>query len=143
MTDDETIKAATERRKLMGMLQSLYELSEHSTLSGAFKKGADDATGHYNRIVARLTTLGEITPELFPPLDPELATFHQIGVAAKLLLGWLRSDDEPQKSHNLGFHLDLDGLSHLGDIGRKIRDELNFEKTVRVTVDTDEKNREA
>ncbi len=141
MTEDQ-IKTAAERRKLMGMLKSLYELSEDSTLSGAFKKGAEDGALHYNRIVARLTALDEIPPELFPALDPASATFHQIGVASKLLQGWLRGDDEAPREHNFGFHLDLDGLSHLGDIGRKIRDELNIQKTVRVTVDNDEKTRE-
>ncbi len=141
MTDEEK-KVAEERRKLIGMLKSLYELAEHSTLSGAFKKGAEGAVAHYNRVVERLSALEEIDAEFFPPLEPT-ATFHEIGVAAKLLRGWLEAASENEESHKaFGFHVDLDGLSQLGDMGRKIRDEWNVQKTVRINVDRDDKNRD-
>jgi hypothetical protein len=139
MTDDEK-KAAAERRKLIGMLKGLYELSEHATLSGAFKKGAEGAVAHYNRIVARLSALGEIDAEFFPPLEPT-DTFHQVGVSARLLRGWLEAgDDEACKA--FGLRVDLDGLSQLGEVGRKIRDEWNIQKTVRINVDNDENDEE-
>ncbi|MGC4046243.1 MAG: hypothetical protein QM758_20835 [Armatimonas sp.] len=140
MTDEEK-QVASERRKMISMLKSLYELAEHSTLSGAFRKGAEIAVDHYNRILARLGEHEDFDGELFRPLEPTM-TFHEVGVSAKLLKGWLEAGMEKEDSHKaFGFHFDVDGLSQLGEVGRKIRDEFNVEKTIRVNVDREERDR--
>ena len=82
--------------------------------------GGDDAAGYYNRILARFVERGDVNHALFPSLD-EKAGFDQVGIAAKLLAGYLY-EDGPKRHKEV--RLDFDGLSQLGDVGRRIRDEF-------------------
>ena len=111
----------TERDQLVKVLGSLYQTAEHSSLTGAFRKGASNAAEYYNRILARFVERGDVSPALFPALDTESVNFDQIGIAAKLLAGFLHVD-RPEKKREV--RLDFEGLSNLGEVGKRIRDEF-------------------
>ena len=118
--EDTQTKPDPERDQLVRVLGTLYKTAEHASLTGAFRKGSTDAAGYYNRVLARFVERGDVSHALFPSLD-EHASFDQVGVAAKLLAGYL-FDDSPRRSKEV--RLDFDGLSHLGEVGKRIRDEF-------------------
>lgn len=121
--DSTERKPDPEREKLVRLLGTLYQTAEHASLTGAFRKGGAEAVAYYNRVLARLTERGDVGPALFPPLEPT-ASFDEVGIAAKLLAGYLY-EDAPKKHKEI--RMDFEGLSHLGDVGRRIRDELREE----------------
>ena len=118
--EDTQTKPDAEREQLVRVLGTLYKTAEHASLTGAFRKGSIDAAGYYNRVLARFVERGDASHALFPALD-EHASFDQVGIAAKLLAGFLY--EEGPKRHK-EVRLDFDGLSQLGDVGRRIRDEF-------------------
>jgi hypothetical protein len=113
-------KPDVERDQLVKMLGTLYKTAEHASLTGAFRKGGAEAVGYYNRVLARFTERGDVSPTLFPPLEPT-ASFDEVGIAAKLLAGYLYVE-QPEKKREV--RLDFEGLSHLGEVGKRIRDEF-------------------
>ena len=129
-TPDRAEKAASEIRRIRRMLKQMYRLAEHASLTGAFSAGATDAVTQYNLILARLAELGAELGILFPPL-PQDASFDRLGVASKLLEGYLEEEaPTPPVSaqaglgHNIVIGGNITGLEDLQDIGRMVRENL-------------------
>lgn len=132
---DETEKKTKAIRKVRRMLREIHSLAEHASLSGAFEKeGALEAVRAYNLL---LTHLGEQEVDLggmFQPL-PEAASFDRIGVASRLLRGYLEDEEDEGSSgksvkivvgkhgEHAG-HINLEELGKLKDIGAVIREHL-------------------
>lgn len=123
-TDDNSL----ELRRIRRMLKQLYSLAEHSSLTGALAAGAVDAVEQYNRILERLEALGVTSGGLFKPL-PEDASFDRLGVASKLLEGYLAEETVQPERTNSGdsnnvFIGNIGNLDELKDLGRVIRENL-------------------
>nr|WP_309688912.1 hypothetical protein [Armatimonas sp.] len=138
-TDPTIEKRAKEIRRVRRMIGELYSLAEHASLSGAFRKdGAMEAVRIYNDTLTVLQTHGVELQGMFAPL-PSDASFDRIGVASRLLRGYLEEEDEeafPGKVKNKGVkimvgrhgehsgHIAMEELGKLKDIGSVIREHL-------------------
>lgn len=139
MSDEIEVKAK-EIRKARRMLRELYSLSEHASLTGAFKKdGAQDAVQAYNQILTYVSAQGIDLQGMFSPL-PEDASFSRLGVASRLLRSLLEEEEEEAdkkgvkiivgKHGEASGHISIEELGKLKDIGTVIREHLpDFLKT--------------
>jgi hypothetical protein len=105
-------------------------MAEQASMTGALSAGAPDAVEKYNLIIAHLERLGLVSGPLFPPL-PADASFDRVGVASKLLDGYLEDEDNgKQKGIHGGPNIvignlpDLKELEKLKDLGKTIREHL-------------------
>jgi hypothetical protein len=118
------------------MLRQMYRMAEHASMTGALSAGAPDAVEKYNLLVAHLERLGLVSGPLFPPL-PADASFDRVGVASKLLDGYLEGCLEQEDESNarargfsggpnivIGNLPDLKELEKLKDLGKTIREHL-------------------
>jgi hypothetical protein len=117
----------------------MYRMAEHASLTGSLSAGAPDAVEKYNLLIAHLERLSLVSGPLFPPL-PADASFDRVGVASKLLDGYLEGvlEDEEENGKHRGFSggpnivignlPDLKGLEKLKDLegylGKTIREHL-------------------
>jgi hypothetical protein len=133
MSENETSKAS-ELRPIRNMLRQMYRMAEHASMTGALSAGAPDAVEKYNLLIAHLERLGLVAGPLFPPL-PEDASFDRVGVASKLLDGYLEGHlEEEENGRQRGFSggpnivignlPDLKELEKLKDLGKTIREHL-------------------
>lgn len=131
---DETNKKAKEIRKARRMLRELSQLSEHASLTGAYKsEGAVDAIQAYNQILAFVEAQEISTHGMFSTL-PSDASWSRLGVSSRLLRSFLEEEEEecaPKgvkivvgKHGEHAGHIDLEELGKLKDIGAVIREHL-------------------
>jgi hypothetical protein len=97
-------------------------------MTGALASGAPDAVEKYNLILKHLESKGYDVSILFPPL-PEDSSFDRVGVAARLLEGYLAEDaeDRPGKHGPHGPNViigNVAGLEELKDLGKTIRENI-------------------
>jgi hypothetical protein len=111
-----------EVRRIRRMLRRIYALAEHNSLTGALQGAAPEVTETYNRILAYLTEQGILSTPLFPTLPPD-ASFERVGVAARLLDGYL-VDDSMLPDTRVTFPPLQEQMDDLRDLGRTIRDNL-------------------
>ena len=119
-------------RRLRRLLREMFKLAEYASMTGALAEGAVELAGRYNAILQRLTALEIPTDGMFPPL-PEDASIDRIGIACKLLSGYLdeedNSNEDAQGSHSgprviIGNMHGMEELEKLKDIGRVIRENI-------------------
>ncbi len=124
---DET---ALEIRRMRRILKQMHRVAEHSSLTGALTEGATDAVTQYNLILTHLAdrgVLSGIAVSLFPPLPPD-ASFDRLGVASRLLEGYL--EEELTGSAPVGngqgdiIFSNHAGLQEIQDLGRMVRENL-------------------
>jgi hypothetical protein len=107
----------------------MYQLAEHSSLTGSLTDGGRDVVEKYNLILDHLTAQGIELGPLFPRL-PEDASFDRVGVAAKLLDGYLTEDEDVSRAKHVshgGPHVvigNVSGLEELKDLGKTIRENI-------------------
>jgi hypothetical protein len=137
MNENEHIEQDEKRaelRRVRRLLGQIYRMAEHASMTGALANGAPDAVEKYNLVLRHLESKGYDVSILFPPL-PDDASFDRVGVAARLLEGYLAEDAE-EPSHRHGRHGvhgphppnvvigNLHGLEELKDLGKTIRDNI-------------------
>ena len=134
-TDRNNEKQAKDIRRARRMLRELYSLAEHASLSGAFRKdGAVEGVQAYNQILRFLGEQAIETNGMFLPLAED-ASFDRLGVAARLLRGYLEEEEEGDtdkrgvkivvgKHGEQGGHIAIEELGRLKDIGAIIREHL-------------------
>jgi len=76
------------------LLRETGRIAEHASLTGSLEKGSRLAIRQYNAIKEHLQDTGVIPEDLFPELDEDDCGFDELGVAAKLLDGYLDDDDD-------------------------------------------------
>ncbi|MBC8101376.1 MAG: hypothetical protein H7Z41_02150 [Cytophagales bacterium] len=120
-------ESMTEVRRIRRMLKQMYRLAEHSSLTGALSGGAVDAVSQYNAILKRLGELAVVSGTLFPVL-PEDASFDRLGVASRLLEGYLEEETPETEGRGAAGHNivigNIGGLEDLKDLGRMVRENL-------------------
>ena len=125
----QTNEVTIEIRRLRRLLKRMYSLAEHSSLTGALSDGGVDAVAQYNLILTRLGELGILSQTLFPPLPPD-ASFDRLGVASKLLEGYLEEEVADSAPMGAGNHIhignigDIGAMEELKDLGRLVRENL-------------------
>jgi hypothetical protein len=122
----QTDETAAEIRRIRRLLKQMYQMAEHSSLTGALAGGATDVIQTYNLILTRLGELGVVSGPLFLAL-PQDASFDRLGVASKLLAGYL--EEEAPASDVLrgvnNIHIgSIAGLEDIKDLGRLVRENL-------------------
>lgn len=137
----------SEVRRIRRLLREMYKMAEHSSMTGSMTAGEADAAAMYNLILRRLNELDISAGPLFPDL-PADASFERVGVASKLLYGYLEEDEEdPEQraARAITPNIVIGGISSLGDldklrdIGQQVRDNLADLIRGRVEKDKDEK----
>ena len=89
-----------EKKKLIGLLKEIRNISGEVSLTGMFKNSKDSLIRNYNTFLKIATDQGLIdTPELFPSL-PEDAHIDDVGVSAALLGRYLKDEDEENYRHH-------------------------------------------
>ena len=122
-------------RRIRRLLRETGKIAEHASLTGSLEKGSRLAIRQYNAIRQHLQDEEVIPEDLFPDLDEDEAGFDELGVAAKLLDGYLEGDDEAESSDNgcgkqkrveirLGGSAGIGGLADLKNIGEIIRSHM-------------------
>jgi hypothetical protein len=116
--------------KITRLLDSLIQMAEDETMTGALSSGAETAVRRYNAIVATLQDEDVIPDGLFEGL-PHDASFGSLGVEAKLLRSFLddgsttpgpsRSD---RPNQNLEFLAGIAPFARREDLGAAVRDLL-------------------
>lgn len=129
-TDTRNNDATVEVRRIRRLLREMSKLADHSSLTGSLSGGAPEAVNTYNGILRRLNELGFAPGPLFPEL-PADASFDRLGVASRLLSGYLTEDPEdgaPRHGHPpnivIGSLGNLGDMDKLRDIGQTLRDNL-------------------
>ena len=89
-----------EIKRVRRLLRETARIAEHASLTGSLEKGSRLAIRQYNAIRAHLENTGVIPEELFPELDEDDCQFDELGVAAKLLDGYLDDEAEPGKEES-------------------------------------------
>lgn len=147
MNENDTIaqERAAEVRRIRKLLNHMGRLCEHATLTGALSGGAMDVVNIYNQAIRCLSDLEVKVSPLFAEL-PSDATYDRVGVASKLLAGYIDDDDDVSRKHGHQ-NIIIGGLGNLGDldklkeVGVNIRENLadlvksSVEK-VKVVIDT-------
>jgi hypothetical protein len=128
MSENNEENNRAEIRRIRRLLGQIYRMAEHASLSGALANGAPDAVEKYNLILRHLESKGYDVSVLFPPL-PEDSSFDRVGVAARLLEGYLAEDAEerPGKHTSHGPQVvigNMSGLEELKDLGKTIRENI-------------------
>ena len=116
--------------KITRLLDSLIQLAEDESLTGALAGGAETAVRRYNAIVSTLQDEDVIPDGLFEGL-PHDASFASLGVEAKLLRSFL-DDGSPapgpsrsdRPSQNLEFLAGIAPFARREDLGAAVRDLL-------------------
>jgi hypothetical protein len=137
--DPAAEKREKDIRRVRRMVGELYSLAEHASLTGAFRKeGAVEAVRIYNDVLTVLQSQGVELHGMFSPL-PADASFDRIGVASRLLRGYLEDESDESnsgKNKSKGVkivvgkhgehtgHINLEELGQLKDIGSVIREHL-------------------
>lgn len=128
MSDSDSNKQM-EIQRLRRLLNDLVQLAEHSSLTGVFSEGAPRAVRRYNAVLQQLESAGAVPKGLFELLD-ENATFDEMGVDSKLLMGYLASDspndhrEHHERRRIMIGGIDAEDLADLKDLGRTIRENL-------------------
>ena len=81
-------------KPIVNMLREIGGLAEHASLSGGLSGGEPQAAKRYNSCLRQLITLNAVPAGLFEELDEESAKYGSIGVDARLLASYLRSENE-------------------------------------------------
>jgi hypothetical protein len=120
--------------KITRLLDSLIQMAEDESLTGALSGGAETAIRRYNAIVSTLQDEDIIPDGLFEGL-PQDASFASLGVEAKLLRSFLDDGAEapgPSRSangqdrpnQNLEFLAGIAPFARREDLGAAVRDLL-------------------
>ncbi len=91
-------------RRVRRLLRETARIAEHASLTGSLQKGSRLAVKQYNAIRQHLEDTGAIPEDLFPELDEDESDFDELGVAAKLLDGYLDDEDESSSPENKNKH---------------------------------------
>jgi hypothetical protein len=124
-------EAAAEARRLRRLLREMFKMAEHAGLTGSLGDGAAEAVATYNGVLRRLGELGMAPGSLFPELPPD-ANFDRVGVASRLLAGYLAEEPEDGPHRHAGHppNIVIGSLGNLGDmdklrgLGQTLRDNL-------------------
>src|SRR5579871_3770722 len=81
-------------KRIRRLLRETARLAEHASLTGSLEKGSKLGIRQYNAIRGHLQEIGAIPEDLFPELDEDESGFDELGVATKLMEGYLDDDDE-------------------------------------------------
>jgi len=87
-------KEDIEIRRMRRLLRETARIAEHASLTGSLEKGSRLAIRQYNAIIRHLQDNGTVPDDLFPELDEQECPFDELGVAARLLEGYLEDDDD-------------------------------------------------
>lgn len=128
-----------EIRRIRGVLKEITGYAEHASLTGAMKGGTRQAVRQYNAIVGHLRETNTIPPYLLVELEEDAST-DEVGVAARMLSGYLRADEEPSHGQHgrHGHHpphpphppqppfglADLPNIEEMKEIGQRVRVQL-------------------
>lgn len=93
-------RAITETERLRSLLNEIAELCEGASLSGSFEGGASRVAERYNAVLNRLLSIEALPADLFSPL-PSTAGFAEVGVEARMLAGYFRSDERGDRGQSL------------------------------------------
>lgn len=107
-------------KRVRRLLRETARIAEHASLTGSLEKGSRLAIRQYNAIREHLQDEDVIPHDLFPELDEDDSSFDELGVAAKLLDGYL-DDDEGAGSTENG-----SGSGGGGNGGKHKRVEIKF-----------------
>jgi hypothetical protein len=91
-------------QKLVALLETLAEMAEHDSLTGAYSGGGAHAATRFNAILNELVAAGSVPDGLFSPL-PADAQFAAVGMEARLLRSYI--GEEPSA------HSDPPGLGSI------------------------------
>jgi|GEM_PF-4461227 hypothetical protein len=125
MTEDPKV---IEIRRIRRLLKEINKLADHASLTGSLRNGASEAAEMYNLSLHRLKELGIDATVLFREL-PTDAGFDKVGVASKLLYGYLEEDETDTRRFHapnivIGNLSGLGDLDKLKDLGQTIRENL-------------------
>ena len=121
--------------KITRLLDSLIQMAEDETLTGALSSGAETAVRRYNAIVSTLQDEDVIPDGLFEGL-PHDASFGSLGVEAKLLRSFLDDGEstrgpaahaapgKDRANQNLEFLAGIAPFARREDLGAAVRDLL-------------------
>lgn len=117
--------------RLLAMLRQLAETAEHASLTGALQDGESAAAQRYNATLRHLAQQSAVPEGLFTPLDSG-AGFGQIGVEARMLLGFLEGETAakpgpglpPIGTADMGLLVRLAPFMDGDDLGRLLREQL-------------------
>ncbi|MBW3624662.1 MAG: hypothetical protein KY468_14750 [Armatimonadetes bacterium] len=126
-----------EIRRIRSVLKEITGYAEHASLTGAMQGGARQAVRQYNAIVGHLRETNAIPSYLLVELEAD-ASPDEVGVAARMLSGYLRADEEPSHGRH-GRHAshgqhpphpsfpglpDLPDIQEMKEIGQRVRAQL-------------------
>ena len=121
--------------KITRLLDSLIQMAEDETMTGALSSGAETAVRRYNAIVSTLQDEDVIPDGLFEGL-PRDASFGSLGVEAKLLRSFLDDGEStggpaaPGKDRaNLNLLPALAPFLDQNDVGKLLRSQINLMHT--------------
>ena len=97
---------------IIKLLKEIAEMAEEATLTGSLEGGAGRTIQRYNAILTTLVDRGKIPEGLFTPL-PETATFGEVGVESKMLVGFLKGEDDDREGGSSGRRVDMSILTRL------------------------------
>ncbi len=86
----------------IGMLRSIADVAESSSLTGSLRGGTKISVRHYNAILQRLQALDVLAPEQFTPMGEE-AAMDEVGVAAAHLAAYLKAMQGKGRVYNREF----------------------------------------
>ena len=118
--------------KITRLLDSLIQMAEDETMTGALSSGAETAVRRYNAIVSTLQDEDVIPDGLFEGL-PRDASFGSLGVEAKLLRSFLDDGEstggpaapgKDRANQNLEFLAGIAPFARREDLGAAVRDLL-------------------
>ena len=120
----------TEVRRIRGILREITGFAEHASMTGALRGGGKQAVRQYNAIVAHLRGTNAFPPYLLVELEED-ASLDDAGVAARMLSGYLKADEEPPRPPHPPHPPDapfaianLREVQELKEIGQRIREQL-------------------
>jgi len=129
-------------RGIIKLLKEIASMAEEASLTGSMEGGAARTVQRYNATLNTLRQKGVVPEGLFSAL-PENAAFGEVGVEAKMLVGYLKGvddggdDDEPHKHKNK--RGDLSILTRLAPFvdSKDLRDLISQYSTQNMTLDPD------
>lgn len=84
---------------IIRLLKEIAELAQEATLTGSMEGGTVRTIQRYNATLATLQERGTVPKGLFAPL-PETANYGEVGVEAKMLVGFLKGEGNDDEGHH-------------------------------------------